>query len=153
MSLILRFSGSSNIVGMAIKLYTWSRYSHVETVVDHPTKGRMLFGALPFSGVGYRPTDATDGEFVEEYIVDTTPFLKHCYVEKLISQQGKPYDYTALAGILIHRDWGTNESSWFCSELIAWAMKESGIKFLRTEHKNRITPEELLLSPLLRRIT
>lgn len=153
MPIILRFSGSSNFAALAVKLYTWSWCSHVETIIDDPLSGKQLYGALPGTGVNYRPINSTVGDRVEEYEVDIPKFTKHVYIEKLLSQRGKPYDYTALAGMVIHRDWAANGNSWFCSELVAWAFNEAGSPLLRTEHKNRITPEDLLMSPLIRRLS
>lgn len=152
MSIILRFSGSSDFAAMAVKLYTWSWCSHVETVIEDTELGNRLYGAHPATGVNFRPLDSTKGDYVEEYRVDLPTFSKHAYYQKLLSQQGKNYDWLALAGMVIHRDWGTNHTSWFCSELVTWAFAEIGHPLLRTEHKNRITPENVLLSPLLKRI-
>jgi hypothetical protein len=153
MSVVLRFSGSYNLAALAVKTYTWSWCSHVETVMEDPQGNKVLFGALPGTGVNYRPINSTEGDRVEEYKVILTPFIRHLYLEKLLSQKGKPYDYISLAGMVIHRDWETDDSSWFCSELVAWAFNQAGRPLVRTEHKNRITPKDLLLSPLLERIT
>ena len=112
----------------------------------------MLYGALPTTGVNYRPIQDPTQTRIEDYAFEVGSFMGQCYFDKLLSQRGKPYDYSALAGIVLHRDWGTDDSRWFCSELIAWAAQTSGIHLLRTEHKNRITPNHLLMSPLLRRI-
>lgn len=152
MPVILRFSGSSDLTGLAVKFYTWSWCSHVEVVLDDPVEGRRLYGALPSTGVNYRPTDATANLYTEEYEVKLPLFSKYIFVEKLLSQRGKSYDWSALIGMIFHRDWGTKHSSWFCSELICWAFAEAGHPLLRTEHKNRITPANLLMSPYLKRI-
>ena len=153
MGVILRFSGSNNLAALAVKLYTWSWCSHVETVIDTDFYGKQLYGALPTTGVNFRPISSTIDDYVEEYEVDIPQFSKHIYIEKLLSQRGKPYDWSALFGMVIHRDWGTDYSAWFCSEIVAWGFAEAGYPLLRTEHKNRITPENLLLSPLLKRVS
>lgn len=40
------------------------------------------------------------------------------------SQIGKPYDYTALLGPGLHRDW-QKDDAWFCSELGAWSFAQA----------------------------
>ena len=55
------------------------------------------------------------------------------------TQLGKPYDFTAVLGIGLHRDW-TETDSWFCSELAAWACLHAGVPLLRFDRLNRITP-------------
>lgn len=58
-----------------------------------------------------------------------------------LAQIGKPYDWTAIAGVLMRRDWH-EEDSWYCSELGA-ATVESWIPVFAKF--NRVTPERLLL--------
>lgn len=152
MSVILRFSGSSNFAAMAVKLYTWSWCSHVETIIDTDDNRKVLYGALPTTGVNYRPIESTVGDRVEDYEIKISQVKKHIYIQKILSQRGKPYDFTALAGMVLHRDWAANGDSWFCSELVAWAFSETGCPLLRVEHKNRVTPEHLLMSPFLKRV-
>ena len=67
------------------------------------------------------------------------------------AQLGKPYDYSALLGVLAHRDWHADDR-WYCSELIAAAFESVGLPLLRSEFADRVTPATLYLSPLLRRV-
>jgi uncharacterized protein YycO len=62
-------------------------------------------------------------------------------------QLGKPYDYTALLGIMFRRDW-QDDRRWFCSELVASALMAGGTYPL---HKatGRVTVQDLLESPVL----
>lgn len=63
------------------------------------------------------------------------------------AQAGKPYDLTALFGLLMHRDW-QEDDRWFCSELVAWAFAQGGTPLFRPEAMHRITPQHLwMLSP------
>ena len=58
------------------------------------------------------------------------------------SQVGKPYDLTALFGLLTHRDW-QEPDAWFCSELVAWAFSQGGSPLFRPEALHRVTPQHL----------
>ena len=58
------------------------------------------------------------------------------------SQVGKPYDLTALFGLLVRRDW-QEADAWFCSELTAWAFQQGGSPLFRPEALYRITPQHL----------
>ena len=63
------------------------------------------------------------------------------------SQVGKPYDLTALFGLLMHRDW-QEDDSWFCSELVAWAFAQGGAPLFRADAMHRVTPHHLwMISP------
>ncbi len=150
--IILRFSGSSNIAAWSVKVYTWSWCSHVETELMRDNKP-ILYGALPTTGVDYRPFNSTDGDRVERYRIQVDEDIKTSITQQLLSQRGKPYYYTAILGLAIHRDWGNDDSKWFCSELVTWAFKHGGCELIRSDHKDRISPRDLLLSPLLIPVT
>jgi cell wall-associated NlpC family hydrolase len=63
------------------------------------------------------------------------------------SQIGKPYDYTAILGLGLRRDW-QEEDAWFCSELVAWAFQHAGEPLFRAECLRRVTPQHLwMLAP------
>lgn len=152
-SLILRFSGSYNFAALAVKAYTWSWCSHVEVELTQFNMP-VLYGAHPFTGVDYRPITATDGDRVERYEVQLpNEAVREAIIQKLLSQRGKPYDYTAVLGLAIHRDWGRDDSKWFCSELDSWAFDLGGFPLVRIAEKDRITPCNLLLCPYLVRLT
>ena len=63
------------------------------------------------------------------------------------SQIGKPYDYTAILGLGLRRDW-QEEDAWFCSELVAWAFQHAGDPLFRADCLRRVTPQHLwMLAP------
>lgn len=67
------------------------------------------------------------------------------------SQVGKPYDWTALLGLLLRRDWQLDRR-WFCSELVAWAFARMGQPLFRAAALHRVTPHHLwMLAPVPRR--
>ena len=66
------------------------------------------------------------------------------------SQLSKPYDYEAIVGMGLHRDW-QRPDAWFCSELLAWAFQEAGEPLFRPELTRRVTPQHFwMLAPLPR---
>jgi hypothetical protein len=164
MALTLRFSGSSNIAAMAVKIDTWSWASHSETLIEPddlsalgqilpPGTQPRLYGALPGTGVGFRPMNATVGDRVEQYTIQMHDQTKYTIIKHLLAQQGKPYDWTGIIGFALHRNWNNDDTKWFCSELIAWAFEQSGFPLLRTDQVNKLAPATLLLSPYLEPIT
>jgi hypothetical protein len=57
------------------------------------------------------------------------------------AQIGKPYDWTGVIGAGLHRSWN-DADAWFCSELVAHALEQAGLKLFRGDAK-RITPQHL----------
>ncbi|KAG0188260.1 hypothetical protein DFQ28_005152 [Apophysomyces sp. BC1034] len=63
------------------------------------------------------------------------------------SQIGKPYDYTAILGLGLRRDW-QQDDAWFCSESVAWAFDSAGHPLFRPDSLRRVTPQHLwMLAP------
>ena len=58
----------------------------------------------------------------------------------LETQIGKPYDWTALFGLLFQRNW-QEEDSWFCSELVEAALVAGGRQRFR-DSVSRVTPQQ-----------
>lgn len=134
----LQFSAQHLPGSWLIRRFTWSPFSHVDLVLPD---GRLL-GARGSGGVAIRDQDEFSA--VAQFQVDAPASV----LDIAASQVGKPYDWEALAGFVSRRDWQDNDS-WFCSELVAWAFAQAGSPLLRTTNLNRITPRDLLLSPLL----
>jgi uncharacterized protein YycO len=135
----LQFSTTSHPASRLICWGTWGRHSHVDFVLPD---GRLL-GAVP-GGVGIRPYDPAALR-IERYQVDAPSTV----LSAALSQRGRLYDWPGALGVGLRRDW-QEDDSWFCSELVAWAFQEAGQPLLRTTDAWRITPRDLLLSPLLK---
>lgn len=135
----LRFSGGLGMAGSVIQITTWSWCSHVDFVLDD---GRLL-GAVPGRGVCIREQEVDAGR-VELYQADVPDFA----VAYATSQIGQPYDWAGVVGWALRRQWQETDS-WFCSELVAWACQSVGAPLLRAKDAWRITPRDLLMSPLL----
>lgn len=134
----VQFSRKRDPFSALIRWFTWSQYSHVDLVLPD---GRLL-GATALRGVDIREPE--DFEAVKRFTVDApTDVLKLASL-----QVGKPYDWPGIFGIVGRHDW-QDPSRWFCSELVAWAFQSAGVPLLRGDRSHRITPRDLLLSPLL----
>ena len=137
----LQFSTTKGIGSQVIRWATWSPFSHVDLVLED---GRLL-GATARHGVIIRdPEPTTD---CARFQVNAPPAI----LAAARSQIGRPYDWPGIFGWGLRRNW-QEDDSWFCSELIAWAFQEAGFPLLRAEHAYRITPRDLLISPLLNRL-
>lgn len=124
-----------------IRAVTWSPWSHV-ALVD----GDEVIEAT-WPAVRVAPLAEVIAAHSAHVIVDL-PCLSPAEVIKAArSQVGKPYDLTALFGLLMRRDW-QEEDRWFCSELVAWAFSQSGSPLFRADALHRITPQLLwMLAP------
>lgn len=138
----LQFSTTSAFISRAIRFITWSEFSHVDVVL--PDGG--LLGAH-LDGVKIRRPETQKFTKTARFTVSMTPEQEARFYEFLYKQVGKPYDKTAIFGILVHRDW-QEDDSWFCSELVAAACEYAGVSLIR-EKRNRITPRDEVMSPLL----
>lgn len=139
----LRFCRNKGIVSRLIRLITWSEYSHVEFVTIDGYLGALVNGGVQVRSFFYAPHN----EFVYRHI-DCTPEQEKVALSYARSQVGKPYDITAILGIMMHRDW-RSPKAWFCSELCFAACEAGGIQLLREIPENRVTPQDIFISPLV----
>lgn len=159
-----------DLISMGIRDITWSPYSHVEFVLDSDWAGAlytfllppekkntysylngypvasMTLGARHSDGVKIRKSNYEKFSIDDRFLVEVTPEQKDALIEFAFAQVGKPYDTTAILGILAHRDW-REPDSWFCSELVTAAFEAAGAPILYVpQHVNRITPRDASLS-------
>jgi len=134
-----------NPVSAAIRLRTASEFSHIEFVnlTDQTTLGSRSIG-----GVKIRPCAKDHYSRVEQF---TFSGIEKAY-EWGLTQIGKPYDFSGIAGILFNHDW-TNDKRWFCADFIQMAsIKGPFNPLLSTRPSNFIahyTPRDFLLSRTL----
>ncbi len=113
-----------------IRIFTWSRWSHVGIVV-----GDKVIEATALHGVVMTPI----ADFIKRY-------NDHSYATMLtendgdaefraLLEVGKKYDFSAIFGILFRSGWN-QDNAWFCSELVAHAAGT-----YRKDRVSRITPE------------
>ena len=137
----LQFSTTRHITSRVISGFTWSWASHVDFVLPD---GKLL-GALANHG-GVKIHDQLETSRIERFIVDAPDTV----LEFAKTQVGKPYDWAGIFGLTFRRNW-EEDDKWFCSELVAWSFKQAGYPLL-SENSFRITPRDLLISPLLKPI-
>lgn len=138
----LRFITQHSPISWGIRMFTWSDFSHVELVLPEGYLG------ADEDGVKIRPFNYCKPSRCVIGTVGCSADVSQKVIEFAKSQIGKPYDYTSIIGFIMHRDWRERDS-WFCSELVAASFEEGDYPLLDTEHMNRITPQDLLLSPLI----
>jgi hypothetical protein len=138
----LLFTNSRDALSLAIRAFTWSRWSHV-ALVD----GDRVIEALAPRGVQVNDTDRVMMRSSAFELVDLPCRDPEAVLTAAASQAGKPYDYTALLAMALRRNW-QEEDAWFCSELIAWAFAQAGEPLFRPEVMRRVTPQHLwMLAP------
>lgn len=137
----LLFSTSGGPISALIRTATWSRWSHVALVV-----GNDVIEASPRFGVRQIKLKHAIGEAKETTVVERPARSPQRIIEAAHSQLGKPYDWTAVLGLGLRRDW-QGIDAWFCSELIAWAAAEAGEPWYRCESLRRVTPQHLWMLP------
>lgn len=131
----LLLSTETGIIHWAIRVSAFSQWSHV-AVID----GDNVIESVSFAGVREIPLQQAL-QTASKYTTIEIPIPNEAaFLEAVRSQIGKPYDYTAIAGLLVHRDWQA-EDRWFCSELPAWAANKAGCPIFRAEAMHRVTPE------------
>ena len=140
-SIRLLFSTSHHPMSAVIRACTWSMWSHVALVA-----GPCAIEAVT-TGVRKVPVlDAMD-RAKRAAVVELPCRDPRAVIAAAESQLGKPYDFTAIVGLGLHRDW-QEDDRWFCSELVAWAFEKAGEPLFRAEVLRRVTPQHLwMLAP------
>lgn len=119
-----------------IKLFTFSKFSHVAVKISE----ELIVDSTLLTGVRCISLD----EFREHYPNFTEVNIELpneiAAINFVLNQVGKPYDWTALLGMVLQRKWH-EEDSWFCNELWEAAAKASGKPRFRDD-VHRITPQQ-----------
>lgn len=129
---------TSNLPGaLAIRAITWSSWSHVAILLDD---GSAIEATWP----KVRRVDAAliKSKHSKWQVVDVPVPDEQAAVKFAMSQIGKPYDVSALFGIMFHRNWA-DDSKWFCSELATAVLKAGGLKLFRECVLSRVVPQHL----------
>lgn len=98
-----------------LRFFMWSRWSH-SAILDHRTG--TVYDSTFIHG-GCKTWDAK--EFFHRHTqmelrpVDVPVEREAEALAWLNAQTGKPYDWTALVGFVLRREW-QEDDSWFCSE-------------------------------------
>lgn len=137
----LIFTRSWSPLSAIIRLATWSTWSHVGVLL-----GDRVLDSTIRHGVAMRDMDSFMAGISAHRVVDVETENPLGVINALRSQIGKPYDLTGVLGMSLRRNW-QEDDRWFCSELVAWAFKQSGQPLFRNESMYRITPQHLWMLP------
>jgi uncharacterized protein YycO len=134
---------TSNAPGaLLIRAVTWSSWSHAALLIDD---NHVVEATWP--RVRVTPIADVIAKHTDHVIIDLPCKDPDAAIRAALSQVGKPYDWTALAGILVHRDW-QQDDMWYCAELVAWCAAQGGTAWFRREDVHRVTQEHLwMLAP------
>ena len=128
---------TSKLPGAAIiRAVTWSDWSHV-AIIDGEEVIEDTWPAVRLAQLS-----EVIAKHSAHCIVDMPCDDPAAVIAAARSQVGKPYDLTALFGLLARRDW-QEPDSWFCSELVAWSFQQAGAPLFRPEALYRVTPQHL----------
>lgn len=137
----LLFSTTHWPLSAVIRVATWSWWSHV-ALVD----GDSVIEAVAVHGVRRGPLGNSMTRAADFALVDLPCRDPAAVLAAAASQIEKPYDYTALIGLALRRDW-QQDDAWFCSELVAWAFDAAGQPLVRPEFRRRVYPQHLWMLP------
>lgn len=140
-SVRLLFSTSSHPGSALIRAFTWSNWSHVGLI-----DGDQVIEAVAPHGVRRVPLALAIEHAHRSAVVSLPCSDPGRIIGAAASQIGKPYDWTAVLGLGLHRDWQETDA-WFCSELVAWAFTRAGESLFRAEVLRRVTPQHLWMLP------
>ncbi len=133
---ILFTTRKKHIPAMLLRILTLSKFSHMAVLLDDNT----VIEAVAFKGV---IRDSFEN-FTERYdriiIQDLILPKEEAATTFLINQVGKPYDWTAIFGIVFRNGKWTDLDSWFCSELVEATIKAGGLDRFK-EDVSRIIPQ------------
>ena len=142
MTIQLQFVAEAGVGATAIRWFTHSDFSHVDTVMpDGRLLGARSDTATP--GVAIRSPDYAMFTTRKRVTVPTSDAAAAIFYAFLHAQLGKPYDMTAIYAFAVNRNW-REVDSWFCSELVASALETAGIVKIVSQ-ANRITPNDAFL--------
>lgn len=130
-------SRNHSISSWLIRLATWSRYSHC-AIVDglHVIESTFWGGGVVRRPLDEFMDDHPGAELLEVPCPDDEAGLRWAR-----EQVGKPYDWTAILGFLVRRDW-QEPDSWFCAEHVEGTIKAAGRDRFRVG-LSRITPQHV----------
>lgn len=113
----------------------WSPWSHCG-IID----GDKVIEAVAVHGVVETPLAEVLSRSSRWAIVEY-PGNADAAIAAVRSQLGKPYDYSGVAGVGLHRDWN-DLVAWFCSELTTHGLLAGGLALFRIATR-RVTPQHL----------
>lgn len=139
-----RLITENTIESAVIRFWTQSQWSHVDLII--PEYGYL--GARP-DGVEIRPWDYCKPTKSTIGTIDCSEDATTKIISAALTQLGKPYDWLDILGIVLRQDW-EERNAWICSRLFFWVCLQGGIQLQNISELNRITPELIYDSPILK---
>ena len=121
-----------------IRAVTWSSWSHCELLHED---GQTLIGAAAPHGVVH-DTLQNRLTIAESVVRMDFPGDFSAAWQFAESQFNRPYDWSGVVGLGLHRDWEADDK-WFCSELVGAALHAAGFMPYRADILRRLTPQHL----------
>ena len=134
MKLIL--ASSHNIGSYIIRLFTFSKWSHVAIMLDefNVIDSTAKYG-VRIQSMDYFKSRHFNLETIEVDLPNFDNALSFAY-----KQVGKKYDWSAIFGLIFQRNW-QEADKWFCAELAEAICIAGGRQRFRDE-VSRITPQQ-----------
>ena len=136
----------TSLISRLIQWQTRSPYSHAslsladnEIYESREGHGVRCLSALPA------------GERIDQFDFPHSDDAARCLRPWLISQLGKPYDWTMVLRFITREQYSREaKGHWFCSELVYAALRKIGIELLARCEPWEVSPGLLSRSPLLK---
>lgn len=128
--MIVVFGRSRTLASFAIRLFTWSRWSHVG-ILD----GDNVIEATSRKGVAVTTLEAFMSRYHSTQVAEVPSVDGWC--DRLLECIGDGYDWRGIFSLVFRSKWD-DRGKWFCSELVAYA---SGM--FRHGRVSRVTPEHI----------
>lgn len=132
------FSTQSSIFSLLIRLFTFSKYSHVSLQISE----NEIIDSTFSKGVSKRSLEDLLSKSSRYEILEIDAIEIDQILPWLESQIGKPYDIMAVLALPFTRKW-TGDDKWFCSEYLTVGLYNAGLKIFNKHTTSRITPEML----------
>ena len=135
-------SRSNLPASLAISAYTGCRWSHAG-IYDVKTQ-TVIESTFTHHGVNETSIAKFMSRASSTRIIGVSVRSAKAVLAAARSQIGKPYDYTAIVGIVLQdRNWAEDDM-WFCFELAAWALSKGGSPYFKPHEVRFITGRTLL---------
>lgn len=137
------FCSKPGIASWLIRVACWSRWSHVAIIEDdeHVIHSTFWGGGVHRTTIWQMLGDYTEIEFTDIPVPDEVAAMAF-----LRDQLGKPYDWTAIVGMVMRRDWAEVDS-WFCSELLEACLRAGGLTRFRALLSRITQQHQWMLEP------
>lgn len=135
-------SRSYKPASLAISAYTGCVWSHAG--IYDMNKQTVIESTFAHNGVSECSIDEFMSRASHTKLINVQVKSRQAVLDAARSQIGKPYDWTALVGILLQdRNWAEDDA-WFCFEHVAWSLSKGGSPYFKPKELRFITGKHLL---------